>query len=181
MGFPEGIAEKMVLNAFHSFPYKYNEQISNNKKYIKKEAKKIKENEIRYNSNGKQIPINNGGTTNEYTFTQSLTDLSISFNIPSNINVKDIIYKPTSTHLYLSFGDKIIDKDWYYDVEIDNISWCIHRELNQLEMEIEKSKNIYWPTIFKGDKEIDLTEINDQRPISSYDKNTQRELDKIMV
>lgn len=194
MGFPEGMAEKMVLKAFRSYPFKYPNKDSLNTDNISNTLPESthttvshtsttpKIPQIQYNSDGKQIPIGNGGITHEYMWTQTIEDISINFILPSNnINTKDIIYKPTSKHLYLKIGTTIIDKDWSETVQVDDITWSVDKEQGILIMEIDKNKKVWWGSVFKGDSEIDLTKVDSERPINTYDKDTQAAIRRIMV
>lgn len=194
MGFPEGMAEKMVLRAFHSYPFKYPNKDTESSENITKTTQNSSTNavppksttpkahKIQYNSDGKQIPVGNGGITHEYTWTQTIEDITINFILPSNdIKTKDIIYKPTTKHLFLKIGTTIIDKDWCETVKVDDITWSVDKEEGILIMEIKKSKNTWWGSVFKGDSEIDLTKVDSERPINTYDKDTQAAIRKAMV
>ena len=73
-------------------------------------------------------PINNGGKTGKYTWTQTLQDVSVSIPIPSNIKAKhlDISIKPEKLLVNIKGESQpIVDGDFCNRVKAEDCTWTI--------------------------------------------------------
>lgn len=146
MGFPVGIAEKMLLKSFKKYdmkPYKISKSISaptsvvthaddrkpsptdisNDVNPPNEEVndndfpiKKLQQHRIQYTEDGKQMPIGNGGICPNYYWTQSLKDITCYIDMPKGTRGKDIICTIRPKHLYLAYSNKNII---YLDGELE--------------------------------------------------------------
>uniref|UniRef100_A0A7S3NQ58 CS domain-containing protein n=1 Tax=Aureoumbra lagunensis TaxID=44058 RepID=A0A7S3NQ58_9STRA len=202
-GFAFGQAEKMLLDSFHSFPQKSLDEVTTKqepKKAPTKPAKSLPSStkresgghdffaNVQYNQDGKQIPVGNGGVAENHTWTQTLTETTIYFEVPSDIKARDITCKISSTRLELKIGngDHISDR-FYAKIAEDGSMWTLDREeannRASLVLSLEKVTETWWPSVFANaaPKElIDTTKVDSSKKIDEYDEYTQATIRKIM-
>ncbi len=135
MGFPKGIAEKMVLRAFKQYQLReynpnpaveantqrsttiappqpprtqhYSDDIdSNNNQVLSSITPKMMT--LRLTDDGKQVPIGNGGIGPNYYWNQTLKDLTVYIDVPNGCKGKDIQCKIQSKHLLLKYKNETL-------------------------------------------------------------------------
>lgn len=193
MGFPPGDAENLILNIFHQFDYQTEKSklkvLSKNFSKTLKNKTKPKENKcivpngnvIKYSSNGKQIPINNGGTNPNYTWSQTLHEVNVNVPVISTSNVNDIVVTIQSNFISVELKSQVLLKGNIEFVKKNECTWSY--EGNELIIILEKKVETWWESIFCDDKEeykIDTSFIESTRTISEYDDETRRIIEKNM-
>jgi hypothetical protein len=143
---------------------------------------------VRRTEEGKQIPVGNGGCTERYQWTQSVSETTVITRIPKGLRAKDlhVIIRPTSVSVQLKeptaaatlASSFLLEGDLVERIRPEESTWTI--ESNALLLTLEKVKKTWWAAVFVGDDEIDTHLIDSTRKISDYDESTQGALRKIM-
>ena len=77
-------------------------------------------------------PIGNGGTTDKYTWTQTLTELEIVIPVEAEVKGKNVKIAIGVKHITVNInGDKYIDSDFPENINVDDSLWTIETEGNQ--------------------------------------------------
>ena len=153
MGFPVGVAEKMVLKCFKKYrmkDYKLDEgqQTSHQDNLHDKSAVELKSNELlpscvnkvvptRQGSSGvnavnivptgKQIPIGNGGVAENYYWTQTLDEVTVYIDAPKAMKGKDVNCTITSKFMTLSVDEKVLVEGQFEEaIRADESMWTLN-------------------------------------------------------
>ncbi|CUV07427.1 unnamed protein product [Cryptosporidium hominis] len=127
-------------------------------------------------------PLGNGGSTDKYTWTQTLGTVEVLIDtIPGlksrdcNINIK------TNRLKVVVKGEVIIDGELNSKVKPDDCLWSII-DGKTIQIVLEKQENInWWSCVIKGDQEIDTTKIvPENSKLSDLDPETRATVEKMM-
>ena len=148
----------------------------------------------RLTAEGKQIPVGNGGSTDRYTWTQTLDECTVLIGIPEGVRAKDLNVELKHTALSVRSKAPILiddndDKNTNEPrtfvqgalterIVPDESTWTL--EGGVLVVVLYKQKKSFWETVLQGDPTIDTTLVDSQRHIGSYDEATQAQIRKIM-
>ena len=82
----------------------------------------------------------------------------------------------TMTCSYLKVVDKrtsttLLEGDFQYIIRVDESAWVIE-DYKTLNLTLEKATENIWTTIFKGDKEIDSTKVDNSKRLDQFDPET---------
>lgn len=172
MGFPEGVAESLVLKAFHQYPMKDYSQVANSlppsqshssaKASIPSSSSAADNRKsdrsataastlevvsaqpsIRTTVDGKQIPIGNGGIGPNYYWTQTLKDVTVYLDLPEHLS-------------------NIKSKDIQCQIKTKSIAISLHKSnevllAGELEEGIDAVESMW--TLNKGDQRLDLPQL----------------------
>jgi hypothetical protein len=235
MGFPEGIAEKMVLQSMHKFPFRKlsdQEGASGPPPSSPASAKKsgasiggastssapsskttpaatalaptLTASETRLppapspistqeasgagmkakrTADGKLVPINNGGFTDKYYWTQSLEEVTVYVEVPTGTRGKDVVCDIHSQRMALAVGGKAwMQGNLDGTVSVDDSMWTLSADdaCTVVIIHLEKRKHTWWSCILEGDDEIDTSQVDSTRKVADYDESTQATIRKIM-
>jgi hypothetical protein len=133
----------------------------------------------------KQKPINNGGYSDKYSWSQTAYDLSVNVPIKKEIIKKDIFVEIKTKRIIVKFeGDIYINGELQYDVKSETSTWYLEKNNNKntLIIEFDKlKKQEWWSYLIKGDKEIDMSLIRPaQEQVSDLDQETRYTIDKML-
>ena len=167
MGFPPGYAEKLVINSFKKNPFRT--AVPKKKAValkvvsppIAKDQMTISKKEIRY-SEGKQIPIGNGGIGHNYYWTQSLKDLTIYVDAEHGVRGKNIVCDIQARRFLLKVhNDTVIDGALEEAIKIDESMWTVATSSHsaQIVITLEKCVKTWWKHAIVGDPEIDTSKV----------------------
>lgn len=188
MGFPTGMAEKILLEAFHKYPFKNYEEVTNQKgkpspspapTAISKEPKieapssstkseTLTQPKIVLTDTGKQIPIGNGGIGPNYFWTQSLKDLTIYIDIPTGIKSKEIqcAIKSKSMKLLIPSlsSNALLEGEFEDPINAADSMWTLNQgkskvDVPQIVITLEKTRETWWKSVIIGHPEIDTTKV----------------------
>ena len=67
----------------------------------------------------------------------------------------------------------VLDADLLYKVKVDECVWIIDNSKRCLTINLEKTKEIMWKSVFVDEEGIDLTKMDTTRDISEFDPETQ--------
>ena len=152
-------------------------------------AKTTKENavEIRLTEEGLQVPVGNGGSTKDYTWTQTIDETSVLIALPEGTMGKDVSVsiKPLSVSVRMKEpvnGEEsprtLLEGELVEKIRTDESTWSL--EGGVLVLTLDKLKKTWWETVIVGDDKIDTTLVDSRRRIDEYDGATQTAIRKIM-
>ena len=222
MGFPEGVAEKLVLRAFRQFQ----QGETKTKQLAKTRAEAAppsrpaptpavediteappasvpasapvpapapapaaapkKKDELSYN----------GGTTERFSWEQTISDVAIQVPMPEGTRARDVECTISKSHLVVKLKgqDAVIDADYPCDarngqeiwekVRADECYWNLQPGTGgrapQVAVYLEKERECWWKSALHGAEEIDTTKVDSTRQVYDYDGETQGAIRKIM-
>ena len=150
---------------------------------------------IQYTEDGKlQIPIGNGGITSQYSWTQSLDEVTVSIPLPVGTKSRDIQCTFGCTDLRVHVGSKVdepnasspvdVQGKLYAKIKSNESLWSLESSGSSsptLVISLEKVTATWWKTVLQGDSEIDTTKVDSTMKIHEYDESTQAAIRKVMV
>eukprot|EP00602_Paraphysomonas_sp_CaronLab_P001702 CAMPEP_0185034018 /NCGR_PEP_ID=MMETSP1103-20130426/23505_1 /TAXON_ID=36769 /ORGANISM="Paraphysomonas bandaiensis, Strain Caron Lab Isolate" /LENGTH=247 /DNA_ID=CAMNT_0027570501 /DNA_START=141 /DNA_END=884 /DNA_ORIENTATION=+ len=204
MGFPKGVAEKMLLDSFHKYPYKQYTDPSQDthcgRTILDESSPKKEKSPVAdispvsprsmpvVDEGGPQVPIGNGGHAERYYWTQTLKEATVYVDIDApGVRGKDVkcVIKPRELSLVVK-GENIIQGEFEDAVKVDESMWTLLSDdtsegrNQQVIITLDKTRHTWWKHILKGDPEIDTTKVDSTQNISEYDEETQATIRKIM-
>jgi hypothetical protein len=192
MGFPKGVAERMVLDAFRKYPPKpYEEGLPappaatavNSSSYSASHPLAVPPPLLQMTADGKQVPIGNGGIGPNYYWTQTLRDATVYIDVAEGTRGKDVKCDLRARELKLTVAkDELLVEGTFEDpVRVDESMWTINiSSPPQIVITLEKTRNTWWKHVFIGHPEVDTSKVDSTAKISEYDETTQSQIRKIM-
>jgi hypothetical protein len=138
---------------------------------------------LRLTEDGLQVPVGNGGSTDRYTWTQTIDECSVLVSVPQTTRGKDLDVSIKSCSLSVKLKNRPDDPvlmvgSLVEKVVPDESTWTL--EGGVLIVVLYKQKNTFWSTILGGDEKIDTALVDSRRHINEYDDATQAQIRKIM-
>ena len=125
-------------------------------------------------------PIENGGVTDKYSWSQNFKDMvSIHIKVDKETKSKDIKIDLTNSNIRATLKGKVIlEGELYNTIKISETTWYL--ENNSVVIELDKyNKGEWWKSVFKGEKEIDISKNISEVLVSDLDSKTAMDLDKL--
>jgi hypothetical protein len=162
---------------------------------------------VRYSEDKKQCPVDNGGSTRKYQWTQSLYEASVIVPLPVRqgtvVKAKDLSVSLRFKELSIAFKDPnkfkdsllvsedaneiILKGDFTEAIRPDDSTWTIETSSNDgdkatptMLLVLDKAKKMWWKSILQGDDEIDTELVDSTRKVGEYDESTQGAIRKII-
>jgi HSP20 family molecular chaperone IbpA len=142
---------------------------------------------IRLTEEGLQVPVGNGGTTNRYTWTQTIDETSVLAAVPEGTKGKDLAVSLKTSSIAIAMKKALegedeprtlLEGDLVEKIRTDESTWSL--ESGVLVLTLDKLKKTWWDTVLVGDDKIDTTLVDSRRHIDQYDESTQGALRKIL-
>ena len=73
----------------------------------------------------------------------------------------------------------MIDKPFLHKVKVEESMWTVDKDRNVLTITLEKTKEIMWKSVLKGEEGIDLSKVDTTRDISEFDPECQAAIQKV--
>uniref|UniRef100_A0A7S4A9P6 CS domain-containing protein n=1 Tax=Pseudo-nitzschia australis TaxID=44445 RepID=A0A7S4A9P6_9STRA len=144
--------------------------------------------DVRYNEEGLQVPVGNGGSTPRYKWTQTIDETSVLIGIPKDFRGKDYEVLITASALSVkakkclpgeekprTFAEgKLVD-----NIRVDESTWSV--EGGVMIITLEKKTKKFWTAVYEDDIEkykIDTELVDSRRRIEEYDDATQAQFRK---
>ncbi|KAF5153395.1 CS domain protein [Theileria parva strain Muguga] len=127
-------------------------------------------------------PPGNGGKTEWYEWTQTLSSLEVSVKLPQNTYSKSIKVDINTNSLSVKINNQILFSGDLYDlVKNDESIWTVvDNRMLQITLE-KKNKMNWWPTVIKGHPEIDVKKIvPENSKLSDLDTETRSTVEKML-
>lgn len=126
MGFKSGAAESLVMTSMRKRKYRVLQQESSvqsqsvsssshstkaahaaasSQSSSSSSSSRSTEPSVRLTSEGKQIPVGNGGATDRYYWTQTLTDVTVYVDVPNGTTSKDVSWSLEPNKISLKVSD----------------------------------------------------------------------------
>jgi len=128
---------------------------------------------------------NNGYDFENYVWTQEAKGLSLNIPISESTKRKDIniIFNPNKISITIN-GHTFLEGELFSLIKTENSMWLIDTENKKRELIVELDKKKFdewWPSVLKGDPEIDLSLVRPPNAnISDLDQETRATIDKMM-
>eukprot|EP01087_Luapelamoeba_hula_P020973 TRINITY_DN7248_c1_g1_i4.p1 TRINITY_DN7248_c1_g1~~TRINITY_DN7248_c1_g1_i4.p1 ORF type:complete len:173 (+),score=32.73 TRINITY_DN7248_c1_g1_i4:39-557(+) len=129
----------------------------------------------------KQVQLDNG---TRYSWTQSLSEVTISISVPPATRGKDLVCKITPTRLTVT-PKALPDKPYlegvlYQKVKPEESFWQVEGGTIMLELQ-KVNKMEWWKSVIVGHPEIDTTKIEPENSkLSDLDDETRQIVEKMM-
>ena len=131
----------------------------------------------------------NGAVRDNYTWSQTLTDLDLRVIVPKGTTAKDLKIDITTSHLQvvlLNTRDPenpsprtIIDGEFTRKVIPSQSMWSIEKATSVVHINLEKPQEVMWKSVLKGEPEIDLTKVDTTRNMEDFDPETQAAIQRV--
>lgn len=135
-------------------------------------------------------PLGNGGKTDKYIWTQTLSEVEISIDIDANLRGKNLKVIIKKKHLFVSIKGKestpIINGDLKESVNVEDSTWTLDKEHGKntktLTIVLTKLKGMnWWNCVIIGDDTIDTTKIEPENSkLDTLDDDTRQTVEKMM-
>ena len=194
MGFPKGVAERIVLDAFRKYPTKsYVEsppaQAASSTTTAENSSSRPSAPPppqpplLQMTAEGKQVPIGNGGIGPNYYWTQTLRDATVYIDVAEGTRGKDVKCELRACEMKLAVAkDGLLVEGTFEDpVRVDESMWTINiSSPPQIVITLEKTRNTWWKHVFIGHPEVDTNKVDSTAKMTEYDEMTQAQIRKIM-
>ena len=131
----------------------------------------------------------NGAVRDNYTWSQTLTDLDLKVIVPKGTTAKDLKIDITTSQLkvvLLNTRDPenpgprtIIDGEFTRKVIPSQSMWSIEKATSVVHINLEKPQEVMWKSVLKGEPEIDLTKVDTTRNMEDFDPETQAAIQRV--
>lgn len=195
LGFPKGVPNKIVQEAFLQFPFKQYEDMQTQAKAAEpvpaagggvSPPTRVAAIPQLVAGSDKQVPLGNGGIGPNYYWTQTLQDATVYVDVSEGTRGKDISCEiKAKTFLLAVRGVVLIDAEFEDPVRVDESMWTINISSSgtqppQVVVTLDKTRKTWWKHAFLGDPEIDTSKVDSTQKIGEYDDATQASIRKIM-
>lgn len=133
---------------------------------------------------GKQMPNRgNGGVTDSYVWTQTLSELEVRVKLPKGIKAKQVNCTIKKRELEVGVkGDKpVVSGRLHADVKPDESFWMLEGD-GILVLNLQKVGTMeWWPKVVEGDPEISTKKVEPENSnLSDLDGETRQTVEKMM-
>lgn len=139
-----------------------------------------------------QLDAYNGSVTDNYIWSQSLTDLDVKVPVPPGTKAKELTVDIQNQHLKVGLKKPHVKKnpsgrDWpqvfidgqlLYKVKANESMW--NMDGSTLQINLEKCEERMWKCIVEGEKGIDMTTLDVSRDLSEYDEESRAAFTKVI-
>eukprot|EP00937_MAST-01D_sp_MAST-1D-sp2_P006867 g6867.t1 len=129
-----------------------------------------------------QKPVGNGGSTEHYTWTQTLSEVQVSFPVPEGTRGKqvDVQIGCTSLKVGLKGQAPLADGKLWKRVKMDDSFWTL--EDGKVVLDLQKENGMeWWKTVVQGDAEIDTQKVQPENSkLGDLDGDTRQTVEKMM-
>lgn len=143
--------------------------------------------DVKYNEEGLQIPVGNGGSTPRYKWTQTLEETTVLIGIPKTLRGKDFDVKLTPSKICVKSKVPLpgedaprtfAEGDLFEKIGADESTWTV--EGGVMIVTLDKLQKKFWSTVIAEDEKIDTELVDSRRHIADYDEATQGQIRKII-
>ncbi|XP_062508121.1 nudC domain-containing protein 3-like isoform X2 [Corticium candelabrum] len=134
----------------------------------------------------------NGSVTDNYIWSQSLTDVDIKVLVPAGTRAKDVTVNISNQHLRVALKKphekkSLSGKEWPqvfidgrlpYKVKANESMW--NMDGSTLQVSLEKCEERMWKYVIEGETEIDTSTLDASKDISEFDNDAQAAFRKVV-
>ena len=152
---------------------------------VKKEEE-VKPEEFKDEDDKGLLPVNNGSVTDQYIWTQTLTEVTVNIFIPDGVASKFIKVNVTSTHLKITVNGQVhLEGEFHQRIKADEHVWVIDtfNKRRCVILTFEKFENqSWWKCVLKGEAEINTRKVEPENSqLSDLDDDTRPTVEKMMI
>jgi len=134
-------------------------------------------------------PKGNGGTTDRYTWTQTLEEAKMTMTFDPKYKGRDFVVKLTPTHLTVGLKNEtpiINNEQWIENIDSEESNWILEPTADgqkSLQINIMKwsNRNSWWDSCIKGDPKINTQKIQPETSkVSDLDGEMKGTVEKMM-
>jgi len=132
------------------------------------------------------IPVNNGGATDRYVWTQTLGEITINFFIPQEATGRQIKVNVTPNNIKVLFkGEVLVEGEFEKRIKPDEMVWTIDTLEGKkvLSFTVDKYEGMnWWKCALKGDPIINTKKIEPENSkLGDLDGETRNTVEKMMI
>mmetsp|Transcript_13834 Transcript_13834/g.11809 ORF Transcript_13834/g.11809 Transcript_13834/m.11809 type:complete len:203 (+) Transcript_13834:243-851(+) len=128
-------------------------------------------------------PPGNGGATDKYTWTQTLSAVEVYIPVKPGTRAKNVKITMTADKVKVATDadGEIINGEWSARIKPDDSMWTLE-DNKTIHLSLDKYDGMkWWPCVVKGDKEIDTKKIvPENSKLSDLDGETRSTVEKMM-
>lgn len=130
-------------------------------------------------------PLGNGGSTDVYTWTQTLSELNVVIDLPRGISTKqftvDIKNRKLKVYMKATPDKPLVDGDFFNRVIVDDCCWTLE-DGHELCISLAKENKMeWWKCVIKGDAEINTQKVQPENSkLNDLDGETRQTVEKMM-
>mmetsp|Transcript_26469 Transcript_26469/g.88693 ORF Transcript_26469/g.88693 Transcript_26469/m.88693 type:complete len:318 (-) Transcript_26469:184-1137(-) len=128
-------------------------------------------------------PINNGGITDKYRWTQTLQDLNVFVDVPPGTSSKQLDVQITQRKIRVGIKGQppIIDGELHAKVKADDSMWLVE-DKRVVNITLQKVNDMeWWKRVIVGDPEINTQKVEPENSsLSDLDGETRQVVEKMM-
>jgi len=136
----------------------------------------------------KDAPPGNGGRTDKYVWTQTLSELTVRMPLPAGTRAKNlnVTLTPKKIIAKLKDGTELLNGEFCEEIETDDSTWTVEEERGSSSplfvLYIRKMHQMgWWNCVLKGHPTIDTTKIQPEpSKLSDLDAETRGVVEKMM-
>ena len=156
------------------------------KKPQTEETKEVKKQEGEEEEEEGAIPVNNGGATDRYVWTQTLGEITINFFIPQEATGRQIKVNVTPNNIKVLFkGEVLVEGEFEKRIKPDEMVWTIDTLEGKkvLSFTVDKYEGMnWWKCALKGDPIINTKKIEPENSkLGDLDGETRNTVEKMMI
>lgn len=134
------------------------------------------------------VPVNNGGTCDNYRWTQTLQDLQVLVSVPKGIRAKDLVVDISKKKLKVGIKGKepIVDGEMHQTVKCEDCFWSVEDDAAEgnrlITIALTKTNQMeWWNRVIVGDPEINTQKVEPENSkLSDLDGETRQTVEKMM-
>jgi hypothetical protein len=129
-------------------------------------------------------PVGNGGTTDKYTWTQTLKEVTVSYAVPEGTRGRSVAveFTPNTLKAGLVGQEPFTEGKLHGPIHVDNSTWSLDPESNLLTIEMSKVEQMaWWKGVIEGDPTINTQDIvPENSKLDDLDRDTRATVEKMM-
>lgn len=126
----------------------------------------------------------NGAVTETYSWSQDYTDLEVRVSVPKTVvKGKQVTVDLQSGSVRVAVRDgsehkTLMDGQFTHKINTENSLWSLEPG-NCVVLSLNKTSEVWWNAVLKGEKEIDINQINRERSMATVDEEEHAVLDRL--
>ena len=128
-------------------------------------------------------PVGNGGTTDNYVWTQTLSELNVNFTVPIGTKSKMIDVEIKNQHLRVGLKgqEPIVNGPLHKRVIVDDSFWTLE-DNRDVAINLQKDNKMeWWKCVMEGDPEINTSKVQPENSkLGDLDGETRQTVEKMM-
>lgn len=126
----------------------------------------------------------NGAVRDNYSWSQDYTDLEVRVPVPAHVikgRQVSVSLQTGSVRVCLTEGagdGVLMDGDFTHKINTENSLWSLEPG-RCVVLSLSKCGEVWWSAVLKGEKEIDINQINRERSMATVDEEEHAVLDRL--